>query len=70
MPISVHAITVICVLHPGIFDASLNVFVNKYLTVRLNAINLTNRVYLTSRHPAGLRAGHPFGIYAGANVQF
>ena len=53
-----------------IFDASLNVFVNKYLTVRLNAINLTNRVYLTTRHPAGLRAGHPFGIYAGANVQF
>lgn len=53
-----------------IFDASLNVFVNKYLTVRLNAINLTNRAYLTSRHPAGLRAGHPFGIYAGANVQF
>lgn len=53
-----------------IFDASLNVFVNKYLTVRLNTINLTNRVYLTSRHPAGLRAGHPFGIYAGANVQF
>ena len=53
-----------------IFDAPLNVFVNKYLTVRLNAINLTNRVYLTSRHPAGLRAGHPFGIYAGANVQF
>lgn len=53
-----------------IFDASLNVFGNKYLTVRLNVINLTNRVYLTSRHPAGLRAGHPFGIYAGANVQF
>lgn len=53
-----------------ILDASVNVLVNKYLTIRLNAINLTNRVYLTSRHPAGLRAGHPFGIYAGANVQF
>ncbi len=53
-----------------ILDASVNVLVNKYLTLRLNAINLTNRVYLTSRHPAGLRAGHPFGIYAGANVQF
>lgn len=53
-----------------ILDASLNVLVNKYLTVRLNAINLTNKVYLTSRHPAGLRAGHPLGIYAGANVQF
>lgn len=53
-----------------ILDASVNVLVNKYLMLRLNAINLTNRVYLTSRHPAGLRAGHPFGIYAGANVQF
>ena len=53
-----------------ILDASVNVLVNKYLTLRLNAIHLTNRVYLTSRHPAGLRAGHPFGIYAGANVQF
>lgn len=53
-----------------ILDASVNVLVNKYLTLRLNAINLTNRVYLTSRHPAVLRAGHPFGIYAGANVQF
>ncbi|MCM0323025.1 TonB-dependent receptor [Bacteroides fragilis] len=53
-----------------ILDASVNVLVNKYLTLRLNAINLANRVYLTSRHPAGLRAGHPFGIYAGANVQF
>lgn len=53
-----------------ILDASVNVLVNKYLTLKLNAINLTNRVYLTSRHPAGLRAGHPFGIYAGANVRF
>ncbi|ERI86495.1 hypothetical protein HMPREF1981_00865, partial [Bacteroides pyogenes F0041] len=43
---------------------------NKYLTVKVNAVNLTNKVYLTSRHPAGLRAGHPFGIYAGANVRF
>lgn len=53
-----------------ILDASLNVYVNKYLTLKVNAVNLTNKVYLTSRHPAGLRAGHPFGIYAGANVRF
>lgn len=53
-----------------ILDASVNVFVNKYLTIKLNAINLTNKVYLASRHPAGLRPGHPFGIYAGANVEF
>ena len=47
-----------------ILDASVNVLVNKYLTLRLNAINLPNSVYLTSRHPAGLREGNPFGIYA------
>ena len=53
-----------------VLDASASVYVNKYLTVKVNAVNLTDKVYLTSRHPAGLRAGHPFGIYAGANVRF
>ncbi|GAA6258037.1 TonB-dependent receptor [Bacteroides sp. f07] len=53
-----------------VLDASANIYINKFLTVKVNAVNLTNKVYLTSRHPAGLRAGHPFGIYAGANVRF
>lgn len=48
-----------------IIDASAKARINKYLTLTLNAINLTNKTYLVSRHPAGLRAGHPFGIYTG-----
>lgn len=52
-----------------ILDASLKVHVNKYLTVSLNAINLTNKKYLASRHPSGLRAGHPLGVYGGFRLQ-
>ena len=37
----------------------------RHITLTLNAINLTNKVYLVSRHPSGLRAGHPLGIYGG-----
>lgn len=48
-----------------LFDASLAVHLGRRISLRLNAINLTNQVYLVSRHPAGLRAGHPFGLYAG-----
>ena len=48
-----------------ILDASIKVQVNKHLTLTANAVNLMNKAYLTSRHPAGLRAGHPFGIYGG-----
>ncbi len=52
-----------------IIDASANVKMNKWFTMKLNAVNLLNKVYLTSRHPAGLRAGHPFGIYCGVNFK-
>ena len=45
--------------HHLILDASLKGRVNKYLTLTLNAINLV------SRHPSGLRAGHPLGVYGG-----
>lgn len=48
-----------------LFDASLAVHLGRRISLRINAINLTNQVYLVSRHPAGLRAGHPFGLYAG-----
>ena len=51
-----------------ILDASLKGHINKYVTLTVNAINLTNRKYLVSRHPSGLRAGHPFGIYGGLQV--
>lgn len=51
-----------------ILDTSLKGHINKYVTLTVNAINLTNRKYLVSRHPSGLRAGHPFGIYGGLQV--
>lgn len=53
-----------------ILDASLKWVVNPRLEFTLNAVNLTNKVYLTSRHPSGLRAGHPFGIYGGFRLRW
>lgn len=53
-----------------IFDASINVPINNHINFKMNAINLANKTYLVSRHPAGVRAGHPMGIYAGMNVNF
>ena len=51
-----------------ILDASIKGYINKNITITLNAINLANKKYLVSRHPAGLRAGHPFGIYGGVQL--
>lgn len=53
-----------------LLDASAKYAFNKYVSLTLHAINLTNKKYLASRHPSGMRAGHPFGIYGGVNVQF
>ncbi len=53
-----------------ILDASLSGRINRYVTLRVNAINLTNRVYLVSRHPAGLRPGHPLGIFGGVTLTY
>lgn len=53
-----------------IFDLSAKAKLNQYFTLTLNAINLTNETYLVSRHPAGLRAGHPFGVFSGVNITF
>jgi len=48
-----------------IFDAAANYRFNKQITFTVNAVNLTNKHYIASRHPSGLRPGHPFGIYGG-----
>ena len=48
-----------------ILDASLQAHPFKNLTFYVNAMNLTNKRYLVSRHPSGLRAGHPLGIIVG-----
>uniref|UniRef100_A0AB33IMU1 TonB-dependent receptor n=1 Tax=Prevotella sp. GTC17253 TaxID=3236793 RepID=A0AB33IMU1_9BACT len=53
-----------------ILDASARMAVNRWVTLTLNAVNLTDKVYLASRHPSGLRAGHPFGIFGGVKIQF
>lgn len=53
-----------------ILDASIKAKVTPHLSLTLNAINLTNQTYLVSRHPSGLRAGHPFGIFSGVNLKF
>lgn len=49
-----------------IVDASARVHLLKGLSLQFNAVNLLDRSYLSSRHPAGLRAGHPRGLYVGA----
>ncbi|WP_422614482.1 TonB-dependent receptor family protein [Ascidiimonas aurantiaca] len=44
--------------------------INKHLSITGNIINLLDEVYAVSRVPAGLRPGHPFGAYAGFQLQF
>ncbi len=53
-----------------IIDVSLRARVNKYINLKVNAINLTDQVYIVSRHPSGLRPGHPLGIFAGVSLQY
>ncbi len=53
-----------------IIDASITAKINEHIRVKINAINLTNKTYLVSRHPSGLRPGHPFGIFAGVNLRY
>ena len=53
-----------------IVDLSGKYFINKNLSANANVINLLNNTYAVSRVPAGLRPGHPFGIYAGLEYKF
>lgn len=56
--------------HHTIWDATIRAKVYKGVTLTLNAINLANKAYVVSRHPSGMRAGHPRGIYGGVEVKF
>lgn len=42
----------------------------KYVTATANIINLFDETYAVARVPAGLRPGHPFGLYAGLELRF
>lgn len=53
-----------------VVDASARYQLQRRITLTLNAINLLNRTHLVARHPSGLRAGHPFGIYGGIDLQW
>ncbi len=53
-----------------IVDFSCKYYVNKKLSLTGNIINLLDNTYAVSRVPAGLRPGHPFGIYGGLEFIF
>lgn len=50
-----------------VLDASIRYKVLKSLSIKLNAVNILGSKYLSSRHPSGLRVGHPRGLYFGIN---
>ena len=53
-----------------IFDISFKYKVRPGITYTSKIINLFDEKYAVSRAPAGLRPGHPFGIYAGFEYLF
>lgn len=53
-----------------VIDFSGKYFATKYLALTGRIINLLDNTYAVSRTPAGLRPGHPFGIYGGIELQF
>jgi len=48
-----------------IVNAAAQYALSDQIDLKINVINLFDEVYAASRVPAGFRAGHPFGIYAG-----
>jgi Fe(3+) dicitrate transport protein len=53
-----------------IIDMSGKYTVTPQFQLTANITNLLNNTYAVSRVPAGLRPGHPFGIYGGFQYQF
>jgi len=53
-----------------IFDISFKYKVKPGITFTSKAINLFDENYAVSRAPAGLRPGHPFGVYGGFEYVF
>ncbi len=43
---------------------------NENISLTLNVINMLDETYAVARVPAGLRPGHPFGIYAGIALRY
>lgn len=53
-----------------VLDLASRYHITSKLSATANIINLLDNEYAASRVPAGLRPGHPFGIYAGLEFQF
>lgn len=53
-----------------VLDLAGRYHITSKLSATANIINLLDNEYAVSRVPAGLRPGHPFGIYAGLEFQF
>ncbi len=53
-----------------VLDFSAKYHATPYLSFTGNIINLLDETYAAARVPAGLRPGHPFGVYGGFNLHF
>ena len=53
-----------------ILDASMMYRLSETVTLKSRILNMLDESYAVSRAPAGLRPGHPFGVYAGFDVRF
>ena len=56
---------------PGnlVVDLSVKYPITPQVNLTAKTINLFNNEYAVARVPAGFRPGHPFGIYAGIEIQ-
>ena len=53
-----------------IMDLGGRYHLNPHIAITANVINLLDESYAVARVPAGLRPGHPFGIYAGLELRY
>ena len=53
-----------------ILDFSGKYHYNEHISLTANVVNMLDETYAVARVPAGLRPGHPFGIYAGLQLRY
>ena len=53
-----------------ILDLSMKYRIKKDIFLKSKILNLSDKKYAVSKAPAGLRPGHPFGIYTGIEYKF
>ena len=53
-----------------VLDFAGKYFYNENIGITLNVLNVLDETYAVARVPAGLRPGHPFGIYAGIALRY